>query len=60
MSQTTHYTQVFIAILAMILLVMLPFRFSSHSFTPHMLFRVSSYGIVMLLIVVMLYAALLG
>lgn len=60
MSQTTHYTQVFIAILAMIILVMLPLRFSNHSFTPYMLFKVLAYGIVVLWIVVMLYEALLG
>lgn len=59
MSQTSQYTQVLIALLAMILLLIIPMYFSNKSFTPSMLVRVFGYGLVMLIFFAMLYEALM-
>ena len=59
MSQTSHYSQVFIALLSMLLLLMIPMYFYNKSFTPSMLVRVFGYGLVMLIFFAMLYEALM-
>ncbi|ARU48163.1 hypothetical protein [Sulfurospirillum diekertiae] len=59
MNQTSHYSQALIALLAMILLLMIPLYFSNKSFTLSMLVRVFGYGLVMLIFFVMLYEALM-
>lgn len=59
MSQTSHYSQIFITLLAMIMLLMIPMYFSTKSFTPSMLIRVFGYGMVMLIFFAMLYEALM-
>lgn len=59
MSQTSHYSQVFIALLSIMLLLMIPMYFSNKSFTPSMLIRVFGYGMVMLIFFAMLYEALM-
>lgn len=59
MSQTSHYSQVLIALLTMMLLLMMPMYFSTKSFTLSMLIRVFGYGLVMLIFFAMLYEALM-
>ena len=59
MSQTSHYSQVLIAFLSMMLLLMIPIYFSNKSFTLSMLVEVFGYGMVMLIFFAMLYEALM-
>lgn len=57
MSQTSHYTQALIALLAMILLLMIPLHFSNKNFSTYMLFLVFGYAMVVVSLFVMLYEA---
>jgi len=59
MSQS-HYPTLFIALLAMTLLLALPLIYSRRSFRLSILFQVFTLGIAFLLLIIELYQAMMG